>query len=118
MSKHRDQRQKMLADTLDGDWTSGPAATMAVRAAALARRRRATRQCIGVLSSVTALVVVAFFTRHFHAAEKNIPAVTESAKTPARSYTIISDQELIDSLAPLLILPDERGGRKIVLVDL
>jgi len=90
---------------------------MAARAAANARRRYAARRGIGVLSSVVALIVVVLLTQRFHSAEKTVRADTDTPVAPTRGYTIISDQELLDSFAPLLILPDESGGRRIVLVD-
>jgi hypothetical protein len=117
MSKRRDERQKLLADTLDGDWSSGSPAKMAARAAAKARRRYTTHRYIGVVSSAAALLVIALLSRHFQSSEKNVPVGADIARTPPRAYTIISDQELMDSPAPLLILSDEHGGRKIVLVD-
>ena len=116
MSKHRDQRQKMLADTLDGDWCSGPTAQIAASAAAHARRRRTARRVVGTLTSAAMLGVVAFLGLRMQAPQKDPPSPAAEAVT-ARGYTVISDQELIDSAAPLLILPDEMGGKRIVLLD-
>ena len=120
MNKLRDQRQKMLADTLDGDWCSGTTAQIATHAAAHARRRRASRRVIRALTSAAMLGVVAFLGLRFGTPQKIPPSPapeTVPAPVPARGYTVISDQELIDSPAPLLILPDEMGGKKIVLLD-
>jgi hypothetical protein len=116
MTKHRDRRQKMLAETLDDNWSTGSAASMATRAAAYARRRRFVRRSVGTLVSGAAIVAVCFLALKPHAREEVTSPGNDANQTVAKNYITISDQQLIDSMAPLLILPNEAGGKKIVLV--
>ncbi len=102
-------------ETLHGDWTAGPAAEMARRAAARARLRRAVRQSAPIVAAAAAIAVVMFFTTRQPA-----PAPVASGATAANpGYEIISDDELLATLRdrPLLVLPQENGSKKIVVLD-
>jgi len=116
VNESRDPRTKLLAETLHGDWADGPAATMALRAAAHARRRRAVRGATAALgvAAMVAVFVFAFATR------RPRPPLAPTVAAPAKpGYEIISDDELIALLKdrPLLVLPQENGAKRIVLLD-
>jgi hypothetical protein len=115
MNNPPDDRTRLLAEMLHGDWTSGPAAEMARRAAAHARLRRTVRRSAVAAGVVAAIAVTLFFSPR-RPALAPASVVTTAAK-PA--YEIISDEELLATLRdrPLLVLPQENGTKKIVLLD-
>jgi hypothetical protein len=114
MTEPRDPRDKLLAATLDGDWADGPTSALALRAARSVRRRRALRKTLGAVAGA-ALFAAALFLIF-----RTGPAGDKAPKSePLRGYTIISEEELLAALAsrPALILPEETGAKKIVLLD-
>ncbi len=67
MNNLPDDRTRLLAATLEGEWTTGPAAAMALRAAAHARHRRAIKRAtltLAVSAAAIAAVVISRRTRH------------------------------------------------------
>jgi hypothetical protein len=117
MNNLPDDRTRLLAETLEGEWATGPAAAMARRAAAHARGRRRLRRA----SLTCALVAVfsgLFFLRQHTLAPATAPAATV-VTAPRPAYEIISDEELLATLKdrPLLVLPQENGPQKIVVLD-
>jgi hypothetical protein len=116
MNKPEQEREKLLAEAFHGEWSTGPAAEFARRAAAVARRRQGYRRglvTVGAAAGIAAALVISL--RHETAPSRG-PAV-RAAPTPA--YEIISDDELIAQVhdRPLLVLPQENGAKKIVLLD-
>lgn len=114
MNNRPDDRTRLLADSLHGDWTSGPAAAMARRAAVHARRRRGLKHASLVLTAAAAIAAGILVS---HRAR---PPVTPTPSPGATlGYEIISDDELVAQLKdrPLLVLPQENGAKKIVLLD-
>ena len=114
MSDSPHNRAKLLADTLQGEWATGPAAAMAQRAAAHARNRRALKRASLALTAAAAIagaVLVGSRTR--------LPVAAPPAPAAQLGYEIISDDELLAQLKdrPLLVLPQENGTKKIVLLD-
>ena len=114
MNDPRDKRTRLLAETLHGDWTGGPAAEMAQRAAAHARRRRASQRTTLVITAAAVVGAVIFAG---HRPRSAVPPPPTSVAQ--RGYEIISDDELVAQLRdrPLLVLPQENGAPKIVLLD-
>lgn len=128
-----DPRARLVAETFHDDWAGGPTATFARRAAAHARTRRTARRVIVAAGAVTALALAFFVsTRRTPLAPSTAPAVTLASTSAARSlasatpfapktpaYEIISDAEFEALLSdrPLLILPQQGGAKKFVLLD-
>lgn len=132
MNKPHDPRDHLLADALHDDWTSGPASAMARRAAASARRRRAVRRGAVAIGSA-ALIAFASFTlsrespalpvRQLSPASPNAiaqvaPAVAAAPAEKTPGYEIVSDEEFFALLRdrPLLVLPEEKGAKKFVVL--
>lgn len=118
MNKKREQREKLLAETFHDDWVEGPAATFALQAAALARRRRRMRHAV-VASGIAASVAIALlFSLHHRPAPASAPLTPAQVAVSAPAYEIISDEELIAQLRdqPLLVLNKKDGGREFVLL--
>lgn len=113
MTDSRDPRTRLVADSWQGDWASGPAAGMAARAAAQARRRRGLRRTAVALASVSALSAVVFL----GVRPPPVPS-TPPAPVANRGYEIISDEEFVTLLRdrPLLVLPQETGAKKFVVL--
>lgn len=120
MTEKPDPRARLVAETFNDDWNSGPASALARHAAAHARRRRAMGRAV---AAGGALAVV--FTAFLVSARLRVPptgpgpsnAMPAAAVSPA--FEIISDEELMAALRnrPLLVLPQETGARKFVLLD-
>jgi hypothetical protein len=120
MTNRPDNRTRLLAETLEGEWTAGPAATMARRAAAHARRRRTIRRASVVLTSGALIATLLMVSRRAPAPVAPLPARVAMAPAVAPlGYEIISDEELLATLRdrPLLVLPQENGAKKIVVLD-
>lgn len=129
-SNKSDPRAHLVAETFHADWTTGPAAVFARRAAAHARTRRIVRRIVLAGSAAAALALAFSISTHrTPTASRPAPAVSTAVplsataprislaqKTPA--YEIISDTEFETLLRdrPLLILPREPEGRRIVLL--
>jgi hypothetical protein len=114
MNNRPDDRTQLLAETLHGEWATGPAAAMAQRAAAHARRRRVLR------SATAATTLVAVAAALFFAARRPAPPPVVPVATVAKpAYEIISDEEFLATMRdrPLLVLPQENGPKKFVLLD-
>lgn len=113
MSLNEDKRTRLLAETFHGDWSDGPAAEFARRAAHSARRLRRRRQTVLVASALT---LVAFFALSRRAAAP--PSAPGRLVPVVPAYEIISDDELLTTLhdRPLLVLPQGKGPRKIVVL--
>ncbi len=121
MNDSSDPRTKLLVEALHGDWADGPAAAMARRAAAHARQRRAAGRTLATLGAVATLVAAILV-----AQSRRTPAPAPIATHPLPpavathpGYEIISDDELVALLRdrPLLVLPEQNGEKKIVLLD-
>lgn len=112
----REAHRRLLADTLQGSWTEGPAAAMAQRAAVHARRRRKRRRAAVASSLLAAVLALAWSLRR----EVQPMASPSPAQTIARApgYEIISDDEMMTLLAdrPILVLPRENHTPQIVLL--
>ena len=104
----------MLAETFHGDWAAGSARDFARRAALHARRRRGLRQAILGAGTIAGLAAVLFIVLHRPATDRLAPPPGKVA--PA--YEIISDDDFIALLRdrPALVLPQENGTKKIVLL--
>jgi hydroxypyruvate isomerase len=109
-----DNRERLLAETFHGDWSSGNAARFAANAARSARRRRIARVALktSALACLAIGVVVAISSHrdHTRAARTSLPP----AATTAAGYEIISDTELLTLVQdrPLLVVQsDTATGR-------
>lgn len=116
MNDPRDPRSRLLADTLQqGDWADGPAAAMAQRAARHARRHRLQRKSVLALAAAAAISAALILSSHSRVPTERAPA------TPpvTRGYEIMSDDELVAQLPDeaILVLPQENGTKKVVLLD-
>lgn len=137
MNEQPDPRTRLLADSLTNDWANGPTSDFARRAAAHARRHRALRRALFTGSVAAAVAVFAFIAMrppisapaaqpisHILTASSGAsliartvsPEVSDSKKSPA--FEILSDEEFSRELhdRPVLILPEEREGHRIVLL--
>ena len=114
MNDPRDLRTKLLAETLHGDWADGPAAAMARRAAAHARRRRALQRAALTLTAVAAMGAAVFVGHR----TRQLVVMPPAPNAPA-AYEIISDEELMVLLRdrPLLVLPQPNGSKKFVVLE-
>ena len=114
MNDRSDERTRLLAETLHGEWADGPAAAMARRAAVHARRRRTLRRAATAAAIAATVVAVFLFAQRPAAPLPATPGTVAKA-----SYEIISDDELLTALhdQPLLVLPQENGAKKIVLLE-
>lgn len=114
MNDARDPRTRLVAETWQGDWSGGPAARMAARAAASARRRRNLHRTAVALASISAASALLFL-------GVQPPPVRPAASLPVASpgYEIISDEEFVTLLRdrPLLVLPQEAGAKRFVVLD-
>ncbi len=121
MNSRPDNRTRLLAETLEGDWATGPAAAMARRAAAHARRRRAAKHAGLALVATAAVATIIFFGTRARLPDvaRSAPEVAVVSPAAHAGYEIISDDELIATLRdrPLLVLPQENGSKKIVVLD-
>jgi hypothetical protein len=117
MSDSPNHRTRLLADTLQGDWATGPAAAMARHAAAHARRRRTLKHA--TLTLIAAAAVAAALLIGNRTRAPVAPGTAAVAQSAHAGYEIISDDELVMLLKdrPLLVLPQENGSKKIVLLD-
>lgn len=116
MSEHPAPREKLLAELFQGDWAEGPAGGFARAAAAHARRRRRLRRGLtgaGAVAAVASLLVFGSIRRGGPGAEP----LSHSARTA--TYDVISDEELLTRMhdRPVLVLPQQDGTKKIVLLD-
>jgi len=121
-------RDRLLADTYHEDWTTGPASTLATRAARTVRRRRALRRL------ATAATAIALFTSgawwfsfspgriappsvRTVGSSRSIPSA--HPESPTRGYEIISDAELMLYLQDqsVMVLPGADGQKKIIWLD-
>jgi len=120
MNDAPDDRERLLAETLHGDWTGGPAGAMPRRAAAYARRRHAVRRASLALAAAATVAAVFLFVQRAHSPlTPSAPPVAVVPPSAHPGYEIISDDELVATLRdrPLLVLPQENGTKKIVLLD-
>ena len=118
MNDKNDPHARLVAETFHDDWSEGPASEFALRAAAHARTRRTLRRAAATGGALLAIANGIFFaTRHPLATPSLVATVMSTAK-PTLGYEIISDDELVALLRdrPLLILPQERGDRRFVLL--
>lgn len=116
MNKQDDQESRLLAETFQTDWETGPTAGYARAAAAYARRRHRFRSALVAAGTTAGLAaVLAFALLHRPAPLRLAPAVAKAA--PA--YEIISDDELLAQLhdRPLLAMRQANGTRKFVLLE-
>jgi hypothetical protein len=123
MNEKLDPRTRLLAEAFNDEWATGPASVFARRAAAHARRRRTLKQALLIGSATTAGLVTLFFATRPRLSLPVLPAVSSLAQSApgtkvAPAFEIISDEQLIAELRgrPLLILPQEREGHRIVLL--
>jgi hypothetical protein len=117
MTDENDRHARLLAEVFQDDWEKGPARHVALRAAAYARRRRRLRRATaaGGLMLMVALLSFLALPGHTKAPEPVAP-VTRASDSPA--YEIISDDEFVALLGtrPVLILPQQNGSTRVVLV--
>ena len=115
MPKPPESRRSLIEAAWHDDWANGPAAEFARRAAASARRRRRVRQVSLVGGIVIALVISGFAPRLLSPSRTPEPALV--AANPG--YELISEDQLMAALAgrAVLILPDEPGGKRIILLN-
>ena len=115
MTKHRDDRARLLAETFHDDWAGGPAAEFARRAARHARRRRRLRRGLAASGSVAVALMLGALVH----SRRELPAKSAFLVAPTPAYEIISDEELLAELhdRPLLVLPRENGSRDFVLLE-
>jgi hypothetical protein len=114
MSNKDDRHSELLAETFHGDWTGGPAGDFARRAAQHARRHRGRRQALLFAGAATGLAAAIMFSVH-----RPVPAaLARATQDPAPAYEVISDDDLIAGVRdrPVLVLPQENGTKKIVLL--
>ncbi len=118
MNDHADPRARLVADSFHDNWADGPARGFARRAAAHARTRRAVRRAVAGGGALVAIVTVFFFAARRPATTSAGGELSAATAPAARAYEIISDQEFEELLRdrPLLILPQQNGGRTIVLL--
>jgi hypothetical protein len=116
MNDRNDKDAKLLAGAFHDDWADGPAAAFARAAAASARRRRAAHRTLRGATVAAALGAVAFVALR----QPPAPAPLRTVTSPpvARSYEIISDDELLAQLRdrPLLMVKKENGEKEFVLL--
>lgn len=121
----KDPHDRLLADTLHDDWASGPASAMARRAAALARLRRTVRRGAVALGMAFVLVALGIITLRRESSAPVVTVVASPAVVPAQTaavstpgYEIVSDEEFFALLRdrPLLVLPEEKGAKKFVVL--
>jgi hypothetical protein len=111
-----DRDADLLAGAFHDDWTGGPMAEFARRAAAHARRRRARRQLLVAASAAAAMAVASFLAAHRQASRTPTFARDPVAAKPA--YEIISDEQLVATLKDrsLLIVKKPDGTNQITLL--
>lgn len=116
MTKKTKQQEKLLAETFHEDWAEGAAANFARQAAASARRRRRFRGTLVVSGMAAGIAAAVMISVHSH---RVLKVEQVSPKISAPAYEIISDEQLIAELRdrPLLVLPEENGAKKIVLLE-
>ncbi len=118
MNDRNDPRARLVADAYHEDWNSGPMRELAQRAAAHARTRRRVRRTAGTTAVAACVLAIAVFAfRPKFVVPANVAADVAEPKTTR--YEIISDEEfftLIDR-RPVLILPQQDGARRIVVID-
>ena len=114
MNNDRNRNEKLLAELFHDDWSAGPAAAFARRAAAHARGRHRLR-------SLAAAGTTAAFALLFAFALTRRPAPTPTLSPPVKSvaaYEIISDAEMLAQLRdqPLLVVQKPDGAKEFVLL--
>lgn len=121
MNKPADKKTKLLAETFHEEWTSGAPAAFARAAAAHARRRRRVRQALLTATAGVALVVVGFavWPRSAVLPPSGGMPPTKPPPVAARTYEIISDDELLARLQdqPLLVVKRANGTKEITLLE-
>lgn len=120
MTEKPDPRTRLVAEVFNDDWVTGSASVFALRAAAHARRRRTMRHALAAGSAAAmAIAAILFFARVPVSPPR--PAASSAAPVAAGSpaFEIISDEELVAALRdrPLLVLPQESGAKRFVLLD-
>lgn len=115
MSEEPKARSRLIDDTLNEGWESGPAAEFARRAAAQVRRRRSLQRTLlggGALAGGILAVVLAN-----HRPASINPGIQVAHATPG--YEIISEEQLLAAWGdrPVLILPAESLERRLVLLN-
>ncbi|MEO6246429.1 MAG: hypothetical protein ABIQ12_13425 [Opitutaceae bacterium] len=118
MNDKNDSHARLVAETFHGDWNGSAASKFALRAAARARTRVKLRHAAATGGGLVAIATGIFFAmRDPQSTPSLVPAVVSTAK-PTPAYEIITDDELVALLRdqPLLILPQERGERRFVLL--
>ncbi len=115
MNNPRDKNEKLLAELFHADWSDGPAADFARRAAAHARRRHQLRSVVAAGATAALAVLIALtFTR-----PRSAPPVVVPLPAPAPAYEIISDAELLAQLhdRPLLVVQKQNGTKDFILLE-
>lgn len=116
MNRNKHDQEKLLAETFHGDWSSGPAAAFAQRAAREARRSRNLRSALTFSAAAAGVAIALFFTSR--PLSPPLPSSNAIVKT-GPAFEIISDDELIAQLKdrPLLVQSRPDGSREIVLLE-
>lgn len=115
MNNRRHRDEKLLAELFHDDWSNGPAAKFARRAAAHARARRRIRSAAAVAGAAGAVLILALVFTH-----RPTPSPVVALKpNPPAGYEIISDAELLAQLhdRPLLVLEKQNGTKEFVLLS-
>jgi hypothetical protein len=120
MNDPNDPRARLMAETFQENWESGPTRDFARRAASVARTRRRLRHGLAY-GAIGALLVA---TGYLSIPTQNVApthvtsAPLETSAPQKTRYEIISDEEFIALMGPrpVLILPQENGTKQIVLV--
>jgi hypothetical protein len=120
-----DNREKLLAETYHGDWSTGPAAAFARTAARSARRRTTLRRALQT-SAIAALLLAATLAIPANRTPVRIAGASTALVSPPVSapptYEIISDTELLALVQdrPLLLVQNDDtpgSSRQIITFD-
>jgi hypothetical protein len=119
MNDSPDNNAKLIAEAFHGEWSDGAPATFARLAAAHARRRRRLRRVAATAGACAIIAVISLIaSRNRLVSERPIEPMLES-RPVARSYEIISDDELLQRLRdrPLLVVKTQNGRNQFVLLE-
>lgn len=114
MNNQPDRRTKLLAELFHEDWATGRLSDLARVAAAHARRRRRIRRSL-IVAGTAAAIAIASLLPYF----RSTPVKSAVFAKPSLAYEIISDDELLTLLhdRPLLVIPEQDGTRRFVVLE-
>jgi hypothetical protein len=116
-----DNREKLLAETYHGDWSTGPSAAFARNAARSARRRRTLHRALQT-SAIAAFLLAATLAITANRDPVRIAHASTAPVSASPTYEIISDTELLTLVQdrPLLLIQNDTtpgSPRHIVTFD-